>query len=140
MENRPPRPPTLFLDTFNGGCRLLPFWLGVREVYMPTRLVSILVVFLAVPALTQQQAAVERVQQGIWSRGQMMRPDSPPEADARAAQQQAIHEDAVELSKVSASLQSDLQQLQKGLLTKDLAQNLKKVEKLSKKLRQEVAQ
>jgi hypothetical protein len=41
---------------------------------------------------------------------------------------------------LSAALQSDLQQLQEGLLAKDLAQNLKKVEKLSRKLRQEEAQ
>jgi len=53
---------------------------------------------------------------------------------------QAIHEDAEHLSALSISLQSDLQQLQKGMLTKDLAENLKKIEKLSKKLRQEVAQ
>ena len=107
---------------------------------MPTRLVSVLLVFLTVPALTQQTSVVQRVQQGIWARGQMMRPDSPPELDTRAVQLKAIHHDAEELSTLSASLQSDLQQLQKGLLVKDLAQNLKKMEKLAKKLRQEVAQ
>jgi len=37
-------------------------------------------------------------------------------------------------------MQSDLQQLQKGMLSKDLSDKLKKMEKLSKKLRQEVAQ
>jgi hypothetical protein len=41
---------------------------------------------------------------------------------------------------VTASLQSDLHPLRKGLLTKDLAPNLKKMETLSKKLRQEVGQ
>jgi len=51
---------------------------------------------------------------------------------------QNIHEDAQHLSALSISLQSDLQQLQKGMLTRDLAENLKKIEKLSKKLRQEV--
>ena len=58
----------------------------------------------------------------------------------RAIRLQTIHEDAEHLSALSISLQSDLQQLQKGILTKDLAENLKKIEKLSKKLRQEVAQ
>jgi hypothetical protein len=107
---------------------------------MPTRLVSILLVFLTVPALTQQSADGARVQHRIWSRGQMMRPDSPPVLDTRPAQLQAIHHDAEELSTLSMSLQSDLQQLQKGMLAKDLAQNLKTMEKLAKKLRQEVAQ
>lgn len=37
-------------------------------------------------------------------------------------------------------MQSDLSQLRKGILSKDLAQNLKKMEKLAKKLRQEVSQ
>jgi hypothetical protein len=107
---------------------------------MPTRLVFVLLVFLTVPALTQQSTLAWRASQKVWSRGQPMRADSPPELDPRAANLQAIHHDAEELTKLSASLQANLQQLQKGLLAKDLAQNLKKVEKLSKKLREEVAQ
>jgi len=53
---------------------------------------------------------------------------------------QSIHSDAEQLSALSTLLQSDLQQLQKGVLSKDLTDNLKKIEKLSKRLRQEVAQ
>ena len=52
---------------------------------------------------------------------------------------QTINQDASELSALSASVQSDLNQLRKGMLVKDLAQNLKKMEKLAKKLRQEVS-
>jgi hypothetical protein len=52
---------------------------------------------------------------------------------------QAINQDAEELSALTASLQSDLLQLRKGLLTKDLTPTLKKMEKLAKKLRQEVS-
>jgi len=37
-------------------------------------------------------------------------------------------------------MQSDLNQLRNGVLSKDLAQNVKKMEKLAKKFRQEVAQ
>ncbi|MGC2473680.1 MAG: hypothetical protein WA485_05045 [Candidatus Sulfotelmatobacter sp.] len=51
----------------------------------------------------------------------------------------SIHQHAQELSALSNSVQSDLQQLQKGVLSKDLANNLKKMEKLSKTLRQEMA-
>ena len=68
-----------------------------------------------------------------------MRREAAPELDTRAARLEAIHHDAVDLSTLSASLQSDLEQLQKGMLAKDLAQKLKKVEKLSKKLRQEMS-
>ena len=75
---------------------------------------------------------------GNWS-PTIVRPEPPRDLDSRALKLQAIHQDAQNLSTLSAQLQADLQQLQQGLLAKDLAQNLKKVEKLSKKLRQEVA-
>lgn len=68
-----------------------------------------------------------------------MRPE-PPTFNSTAFRLQAINQDASELSALSASMQSDLVQLRKGILSKDLAQNLKKMEKLAKKLRQEVAQ
>jgi hypothetical protein len=105
---------------------------------MSTRLVFVFLIFLAIPVFSQQ-TTVQQTQQRIWSRGQGMRPDSAPELDTKAARLEAIHHDATDLSALSASLQTDLEQLQKGLLTKDLAEKLKKIEKLSKKLRQEVA-
>jgi hypothetical protein len=104
---------------------------------MSVRLVSVFLILLAVPVLSQQ-SNMRQTQQWVWSRGQMMRPDSPPELDLRAAQLQAIHHDAADLSTLSASLQSELAQLQKGMLAKDLPQKLKQVERLSKKLRQEM--
>jgi hypothetical protein len=58
--------------------------------------------------------------------------------DVGAARSASIHRDAAELSTVNLSVQSQLLQLQKGMLPKDLAQNLKKLEKLSKRLRQDV--
>jgi hypothetical protein len=107
---------------------------------MSTRLASTLLLFLITPAFSLQTTNPQQMSQKIWSRGQMMRPDSPPDLDTKAAQLLAVHHDAEELSALSTSLQPDLQQLQKGILVGDLAQKLKKVEKLSKKLRQEVAQ
>ena len=68
----------------------------------------------------------------------MMKADTPPDLDLRAARLAAIHQDAAELSTLSGSVQPDLQQLQKGILAKDLEQRLKRMEKLSKKLRQEM--
>jgi hypothetical protein len=108
------------------------------EVRMSTRLVFVLLIFLAIPVCSQQSIGPQ-TQQRIWARGQGMRPDSPPELDTRAARLQALHHDAAALSTLSVSLQSDLAQLQKGMLAKDLAQKLKQVEKLSKKVRQEMA-
>jgi hypothetical protein len=106
---------------------------------MSVRLVFALLIFLATPVLSLQTGISQQASQRVWSRGQMMRPDSAPELDPQAARLEAIHHDAADLSVLSASLQSDLEQLQKGMLAKDLGQKLKKMEKLSKKLRQEMA-
>jgi hypothetical protein len=107
---------------------------------MPIRLLSLLFLVLALPLFCQQTSMGTRTQQWVWSRGKMMQADTPPQRDSGAPRLQAINHDAGELSALNATLQSELQQLQKGMLSKDLARDLKKVEKLSKKLRQEVAQ
>jgi len=80
----------------------------------------------------------QRTPGGNWS-PTIVRPEPPRDLDSRVFKLQAIHQDAHDLSTLSAQLQSDLQELQNGLLPKDLPQTLKKMEKLSKKLRQEVA-
>jgi hypothetical protein len=108
---------------------------------MPARLVFVLSVFLIVPAFSQQQGSVmQRIDQRYALHDSHMRPEPAPEVDQRANRQRAINHDIEELSALSTSLQSDFQQLQKGLLAKDLDQKLKKMEKLSKRLRQEMAQ
>jgi hypothetical protein len=111
------------------------------EVHLRAARMVLLVSLLTVPALTQQSGMMTPQLPGRnWTLAPSVRPEPPREADLRLLRLQAIHEDAQHLSALSISLQSDLQQLQKGMLTKDLADNLKKIEKLSKKLRLEVAQ
>ena len=109
---------------------------------MPVRHVSLLLVLLAVPAVSQQSSVEERISQRIQSHehriSQIVSGTTPTELDAGAARLRAIHHDTEELSALSASVQSDLQQLRKGLLAKDLDEKLKKMEKLSKKLRREM--
>jgi hypothetical protein len=101
------------------------------------RIVFLSLVFFTVPSLSQSNMN-QHTPGGNWS-PTIVRPEPPRDLDSRTFKLQAIHQDAQDLSSLSAQLQSDLQQLQKGLLPKDLAQNLKRMEKLSKKLRQEVA-
>lgn len=111
------------------------------EVQLSAARMVLLVSLLTVPALTQQSGMITPQLPGRnWTMAAAARPEPPREADLKVIRLQVIHEDAEHLSALSISLQSDLQQLQKGMLTKDLADNLKKIEKLSKKLRQEVAQ
>lgn len=106
---------------------------------MRTRLIlSALFLFTlsALPALAQQPNLPAR--NAMWV-NRDIRPEPPRDMNLEAARIQAIHQDAEQLSTFNAALQTDLQQLRKGLLPKTLADNLKKVEKLSKKLRQEVS-
>jgi hypothetical protein len=81
----------------------------------------------------------QRVPGGNWS-PTIVKPEAPRDLNLPALCLQEISQDAEDLSALTASLQSDLHQLRKGLLTKDLAPDLKKMEKLAKKLRQEVSQ
>ena|SRR5215469_2280215 len=110
------------------------------EVHLSGARMVLLVTLLTIPALTQQSPLTPQLPGRNWTLPPGVRPEAARETDVTAMRLQTIHEDAQHLSALSISLQSDLQQLQKGMLTKDLAENLKKIEKLSKKLRQEVAQ
>jgi hypothetical protein len=111
---------------------------------MPVRLVSLLLALIAAPAVSQQPCLSRRINQRIDTHeqqiSQIAKEPTSAEFDARAVRFQSIQRDAEELSGLSASVQSDLQQLGKGLLAKDLDVRLKKMEKLSKKLRQELEQ
>jgi hypothetical protein len=106
---------------------------------MPARLAGLLLVLMVIPALSQQTNIQSRIEKKIDWHNEMAEGTVPPEVvDAAAARRQTIHQDAEELSALSVSLYPDLQQLRKGLLAKDLGEKLKKMEKLSKKLRQDM--
>lgn len=96
---------------------------------MSARFVLPLALLMCVPAVCQQ---------GIPPMGRPVQwqhptPEVSPEQHARGVQQ-----DAQQLSELSSSIQEDLQKLQKGMLTKDLHDKLKKMEKLAKRLRQDM--
>jgi hypothetical protein len=95
-------------------------------------------VLLLVPLSVAQQPMPGHAGGSMWA-DREIRPEPLRDGDLRAARVHAIQHDAQQLSDLNAALQAQLQQLQKGMLAKDLAENLKKAEKLAKKLRQEVA-
>ncbi len=107
---------------------------------MNARLVLALSLLVTFPAFSQQSNMQQKIQQRYSAHDDNLRPEAVPGFDQGAMRQKAIFEDVAELSDLSASLQAELQQLQKGMLAKDLNQKLKKVEKLSKRLRQEISQ
>jgi hypothetical protein len=62
----------------------------------------------------------------------------PQPAPARKIDVLKLQTQADELAKLAAGVPPDIEQLKKGLLSKDLEHNLKRIEKLSKQLRQEL--
>ena len=106
---------------------------------MLTRSFSLLLLLTAVSAAGQKANIQTRIAQRVDQREhQISQVVVPPRPDLKAARLQALHQDANELSTLSESVQSDLRQLQKGFLVKDLNENLKRLEKLSKRVRREI--
>lgn len=110
------------------------------EVHLSAARLVLLVSLLTVPALTQQSGMSAKLPGPNWTLPPTLRPEPPQESDLRAVRLESIRHHAEELASVSTSVQSGLQQLQRGVLSKDFAENLKKMEKLSKRLRQEMMQ
>jgi len=110
------------------------------EVPVPARLTTLLLfLLLVVPAVCQRGAVQARVNQSVAQQQQHLNQMPPPtQLDVTAARLETLQQDASELSALSASIQSDLLKLQRGVFVKDLNNNLQKLEKLSKKLRKEM--
>ncbi|HEY3975231.1 MAG TPA: hypothetical protein VGM18_19665 [Candidatus Sulfotelmatobacter sp.] len=107
---------------------------------MQARLASLLLIVLVVPAAPQEPGAARQINQRIEMKEQRLNQIENDRTQAHPAlvRLQLVHQDAQELFTLSAAVQSDLQQLGRGMLTKDLGAKLKKMEKLSKRLRQEM--
>ena len=106
---------------------------------MPVRHVSLLLLILSIPAMSQHTTLQARINQTVnQHQEEISQVSASPEPSLRAARLTALQHDANELSSLTTSVQSDLQKLQHGMLVKDLNENLKKMEKLSKKVRREI--
>jgi hypothetical protein len=95
-----------------------------------SRAILPLAILISVPAVSQQGMPTPMGRPIQW---QHPTPEVSPEQRARA-----VRQEAEDLSELTSSIQDDLQKLQKGMLTKDLHQKLKKLEKLAKRLREDV--
>jgi hypothetical protein len=106
---------------------------------MSSRLAPLLFVLTAIPAISQQASLPDRISQRVDAHEQRLSQVANGAApDPRATQMLIVRQDMEELSALSATVQAELQQLRKGLLAKDLDKDLKRMEKLSKKLRRDM--
>jgi hypothetical protein len=64
---------------------------------------------------------------------------SPEEIRSRVANVQ-LQKDAKELAELCSTIQSDMDEVRKGLLSQDILKKLKRVEKLSKSVREKLTQ
>ena len=106
---------------------------------MPARLATLLLLLVAAPAVCQRASVQANVNQSVALQQQRLNQMPPPaQLDVTSARLEAVQQDANELPALSSSIQSDLLKVQRGVFVKDLGDNLKKMEKLSKKLRKEM--
>jgi hypothetical protein len=89
-----------------------------------------LAILISVPTLCPQSMPTPMGRPIQW---QHPTPEVSSEQHARA-----VRQDAQDLSELSSAIQPDLENLRKGMLSKDLHEKLKKLEKLAKRLRQDV--
>jgi len=100
---------------------------------MSARFVFPLLLLMSAPAFCQHSPALTPTGRPVeWNHPQPEVPNSP------ALREQTIQHEAQDFNALSSSIQTDLQQLQKGLLAHDLYDKLRKMEKLAKKLREDM--
>jgi hypothetical protein len=95
---------------------------------MSARIVVPLAILISVPAICQQ----------VMPMGRPVHWQHPAPEVSSQQRARAVKQEAQDLSELSASVHADLQKLQQGMLAKDLHDKLKKMEKLAKRLRQDM--
>ena len=98
-----------------------------------TRLLCLLVGFVIIPVALRTQNVNPMHPEEI----QVQKHASPEDMRARVANVQ-LQKDAKELAELCASVPGDMDGVKQGLLSKDLLEKLKRVEKLSKHVREQL--
>lgn len=100
----------------------------------PIRLVCLFSFLLLTPALFAQNVNLKHPGDVA-----VQKPTTADDMRDRAARTQ-LQKDAKELSDLCASIPSDMDGVKQGVLQKDVLEKLKRVEKLSKRVREELTQ
>lgn len=96
--------------------------------------------FAASPASTQTDPRVPGVRQGEQAAAQAEK-DIPPPVQPHAQLDLAkLRQDADELARIAQTIPPDVTSIQRGMLPKDMSEKLKRIEKLSKRLRTQIGQ
>ena len=90
------------------------------------------------PALAQGHPISPGIRQADQAEDQTQKNIPPPTMQRSHTDYVKVEQEADELSKIAQSIPSDVQQMAKGMLPKDVIEKLKHIEKLSKHLRGEL--
>jgi LAS superfamily LD-carboxypeptidase LdcB len=106
------------------------------------KILAFSVLYLSLVAAFNPAQEAKRVPKGIReadkAEEQSEKSIPPPQVSTHRNQQQ-LQQDAKELAKLAESIPTDIEQVSRGVLPKDLSARLKKIEKLSKRLREELS-
>jgi hypothetical protein len=98
-----------------------------------------LIVFAAALSLAQEAIQVPKgIREADKTEEQFEKSIPPPQGSVRGNPQQ-LQRDAKELATLAESVPADIERVSRGVLPKDLTERLKKIEKLSKRLREKIA-
>jgi hypothetical protein len=108
---------------------------------------SLCLLLFALPARPQVPAPLGRCgprayDPADWPRNPSLEPSASADNPSKlpTGDRTQLRHDAKELADLSASLMADIDQVNRGLLPKDVVEKLKRIEKLSKRLRTELTQ
>jgi hypothetical protein len=102
---------------------------------------SLLIAILLVSLTALAQKTIEPgVRQADKAEAQFEKNVPPPPGQARQVDATNLKRDADQLANLAQSIPADIDNVQKGILPKDLIEKLKRIEKLSRHLRSELSQ
>jgi hypothetical protein len=97
-----------------------------------------LLLILTLGVASQAQSKPEPPARRELQRYEVMHPDEPPHVQAARVDQAQLEREAEELARLAQSVRPDVGRLRQGVLPKDVAEKLKRIERLSKQLRGQI--
>jgi hypothetical protein len=91
----------------------------------------------SIPALPQHPIP-PGIRQADQSTNSGANVEAPQAQGAKSIDPAKLRADAAELQSLTATIQAQMDQVSKGMIPKDMGDNLKKLEKLAKRLRSEI--
>ncbi|HZQ95718.1 MAG TPA: hypothetical protein VFA67_11955 [Candidatus Sulfotelmatobacter sp.] len=108
----------------------------MKNTFRPSHLILALIIFV-IPVSSQRGLDQLPAKHEVETHQLVLeRPDGPQPVPLNVAE---LHRDAIDLAQLAQSVARDIDQAAQGKLAKDLPEKLKRIEKLSRRLRGQLA-